>query len=93
MERTEIRIPLSQIQNLLRTPVSCYAYGGEIITIPPTPYDRIRRDNDVFYIVDEVPNTPRFHFILATPPSVGRDGKEIRSLYYKELRCYPMEGR
>ena len=91
MKRTEIRIPLSQIQNLLPTPVSCYAYGGEIITIPPVPIEEIKKGGEIYYIVDSVPDTSiHFNFILATSPSLGRGNKEIRSLYFKEQRVYPM---
>ena len=96
MKRTEVRIPLSQIHNLLSTPVSCYACDGDIITIPPTPIWNTlweeKQGLDIYYIVDKIPDTSlRLNFILAFPPMVGRGGKEVRSLFLADMtRCYPM---
>lgn len=91
MKRKELNIPLSQIQSLLLTPVSCYAYGGDIITISPTPIEKLKKGSDIYYIVDSIPDIPlELNFILASTPVRGRGDKEISSLYFKERRVYPM---
>jgi len=90
-ESKELFIPLKQIFNLLPTPISCYAYGGSIITIPPTP--TTSRKTNAYYIVEEgnTLDLPTHSVISALPPVMGRGEKIIRPLKLRGMRVYPME--
>lgn len=93
VKRKQRIVSLSQIQNLTPHPVSAYTWDGNIVHFPPLSPEDITRTDDVYFIVEKVPQKHEalpYHFLTATTPSLGRGEELVSALYLGETRVYPM---